>query len=293
VKASLGKLIESATVEATGPTTQGHSGEFSPKPVLRVSKVTNPATRGLSAVADTWIGILQYFPDQEPAGRSIGWYGEFLRSQADFLAAIIQPGATVIEAAGGIGVHTLALAAAIGSAGHLIVFESRRPMHRALLRNLSSNRVAGVTVLERMLGRRINELVRQPAPSDPGTMRESSSQGQTLVDVLDDHKLQRLDLLKTNLDANALQVLEGASDTLWRLRPLLFLATNDEAGLTVLAQRVKQMSYRCWRHETALFNPNNFNRRVEDIFSGQTALALLAIPEEAEVDIDFDRCVEI
>ena len=45
--------------------------------------------------------------------------------------------------------------------------------------------------------------------------------------------------------------------------------------------------------ETALFNPENFNRRDTDIFAGRTALALLAIPEEIDVDIALDDCVEL
>jgi hypothetical protein len=42
-----------------------------------------------------------------------------------------------------------------------------------------------------------------------------------------------------------------------------------------------------------LLSRNNFNRGEADIFSGQAALAMLAIPEEADLDIDLDRCVEI
>ena len=45
--------------------------------------------------------------------------------------------------------------------------------------------------------------------------------------------------------------------------------------------------------ETALFNPENFNRRETDIFDGGTALALLAIPEEIDVDVALDECIEI
>jgi len=37
----------------------------------------------------------------------------------------------------------------------------------------------------------------------------------------------------------------------------------------------------------------NFNRRDADIFAGRKALALLAIPEEIDVDIALDQCVEI
>jgi hypothetical protein len=42
-----------------------------------------------------------------------------------------------------------------------------------------------------------------------------------------------------------------------------------------------------------LLNPQNFNRRETDIFNGATALALLAIPEEIEVDVALDECIEI
>jgi hypothetical protein len=45
--------------------------------------------------------------------------------------------------------------------------------------------------------------------------------------------------------------------------------------------------------ETPLFNPQNFNRRETDIFDGGSALALLAIPEETEVDVALGECIEI
>ena len=45
--------------------------------------------------------------------------------------------------------------------------------------------------------------------------------------------------------------------------------------------------------EAALFNRQNFNRREADIFGGAKATTLLAIPEEIEVDITLDECIEI
>jgi hypothetical protein len=73
----------------------------------------------------------------------------------------------------------------------------------------------------------------------------------------------------------------------------LFLAAPDEPALTALASRVKEFSYRCWSMDTALFNPQNFDCRDTDIFSGRTSSALLAIPEEIDVDIALDECVEL
>ena len=73
----------------------------------------------------------------------------------------------------------------------------------------------------------------------------------------------------------------------------MFLAAPDELALTALASRAKELSYRCWRMDSALFNPQNFNQRDTDIFSGRTASALLAIPEEIDVDVALQGCVEL
>jgi len=42
-----------------------------------------------------------------------------------------------------------------------------------------------------------------------------------------------------------------------------------------------------------LVSRSNVNQGEADVFSGQAALAMLAIPEEGDLDIDLDRCVEI
>jgi precorrin-6B methylase 2 len=228
---------------------------------------------GFSAVAECRYGILQYLPD-EAVGDSLGWYGEYLQPQLDFLARLIRPGATVLEVGAGVGEHALFLAATIGEGGHLFLYESRPVVKRILQQNLGANRITNVTLMRRTLGAK----------------GEAADRGS---ETLDELQLERLDWLKINGSVLALEVLDGGADTLWRLRPLMFLAAADEPVLTALASRVKEFSYRCWRMETALFNPQNFNRREADIFSGRTALALLAIPEEIEVDIALDRCVEI
>src|SRR5208283_893379 len=117
--------------------------------------------------------------------------------------------------------------------------------------------------------------------------------GVATTETLDELQLERLDWLKIGASGDAVDVLKGASETLWRLRPLLFLAAQDEEVLGQLAQRAREFSYRCWRLETAQFNAHNFNRREADIFGGRMALALLAIPEEIEVDVALNEASEI
>jgi tetratricopeptide (TPR) repeat protein/precorrin-6B methylase 2 len=243
-------------------------------PVVAIPSQAPGHRPGFSAVAECRYGILQYLPDEGLIGDSLGWYGEYLQPQLDLLARLIRPGATILEVGAGVGEHALCLAAAVGEAGHLFLYESRPVVKRILQQNLGANRVTNVTLMRRTLG----------------ATGEATDHGS---ETLDELQLERLDWLKINGSVTALDILDGGTETLWRLRPLLFLATADEPALTSLASRVKEFSYRCWRMDTALFNPQNFNRRDTDIFSGRTALALLAIPEEIEVDMALDECVEI
>jgi len=219
---------------------------------------------GFSAVAQMRSGILQYLPDELPAGESLRYYGELLQPQLDAALQRLRPGATVMEAGSGVGAHAVVIAEAIGDHGHLLVDEPR-PIHAQILRqNLAVRRLRNVTLL-------------RVAPA--GTV--------------DDLQLDRLDMLKIAAEATAKDVIDGAAATLWRLRPELFVAVPDAVSLTVCVVRLREFGYRCWRIETAWFNPGNFNRRDDDVFAGRTALALLAMPEEVEAGMPQGGCVEL
>ena len=129
-------------------------------------------------------------------------------------------------------------------------------------------------------------------PTQVSDASKIGAQGQ-VTETIDQLQLERLDWLKLNFTVPALDVLDGAVETLWRLRPLLFIAAPDEISMTALAARGREFSYRCWQMETPLFNPKNFNRRDTDIFSGRATWALLAIPEEIDVDVALEGCVEL
>ena len=227
---------------------------------------------GFCAVADTRHGILQYLPDESMLGKSIGWYGEYLEPQLALLSRLLRPGVTVLEVGAGIGAHSLSLAAAIGPAGHLILSEPRPVQHQILGQNLKANRIANTTFL---------------------TLASGAAGGTTVVETVDDLQLERLDWLKVDDGGHAPGIFDGAARTLWRLRPMLFVAAADEPASVAAADAVKSFGYRAWRMSTPLFDPDNFNRRGDDIFAGRSALAVLALPEEIEVDVAIDGCVEL
>ena len=113
------------------------------------------------------------------------------------------------------------------------------------------------------------------------------------IETVDELQLDRLDWLKLNDSSTSVAILDGAVETMWRLRPMLYVAARDDEDLTVAASRARDVGYRCWQMSTSLFNPDNYNRRDSDIFGGRRALAMLAIPEEVALDGSPDGCAEL
>src|SRR5262249_52983864 len=61
------------------------NAESSPMPRDTYTPPNIPRIAGLSAVTETRIGILQYFPDDQPMGPSLEWYGEWLQPQLEMV----------------------------------------------------------------------------------------------------------------------------------------------------------------------------------------------------------------
>ena len=271
---------EPVTPESGAGTTMKESTAVAPKRIARVTETRH--------------GIMQYFPDADTAARSIEWYGEYLQPQLDCIARFVRPGAHIVEAGSGIGEHALALAKIAGAEGHLFLYEARPVVQRVLRQNLQVNRIAQrVTVMRRDLaGPQAGTRTEADAGSTNTEPRLLPNAGHP-AETLDELQLERLDLLKIRPASVAGEIFDGASETLWRLRPVLFIAAVDSIAVTNLAARVKAFGYRCWRMETPLFSPDNFNRRDNDIFDADATLALLAIPEEGNIAIALDGCVEL
>ena len=266
-----GSLAEPPPLRATSPNNSPISGKASGQRSRRTRRrkcrPTFPALRRHA------YGIVQYLPDGGETARSIAWYGEYLQPHVDLLARSIRPDDRFVEVGCGIGAHAIPLAKMLGPKGHVFLYETRPMLRRILQQNLAANRVARQTTLMR---------------------RSLSGAGNAAVDseTLDELLLDRLDVLKIQADMAAGDVLKGASDTLWRLRPKLFIAISDAQSLEKLGRQVATYGYRCWILDTPNFNPGNFYRRDTDIFDGKRALAMFAIPEEVDVAVAPDGCVE-
>lgn len=263
-----------------------------PQPRAPARSLSAPADVNVQArlcrVRDTRYGLLQYPPEPPEFARSLEHYGEWLQPQLDLLAQLVPVGAIVVEAGSDVGAHLLALVSLVGPEGHVMAYESHPIRRRLLAQNIQANRAGTVpTLMVRRLG---PDEARDPRPIR--TDGNGASRVADDFDTLDDLALDRLDLVKINEGEPVGAILQGGTDTLWRLRPALLMGIAEASELNALVELVKSFGYRCWRMETALFQPGNFNRREDDIFGGRTALALVAIAEERAPE-RLDGCVEV
>ncbi len=229
---------------------------------------------GMAELAETRQGLLMFDPDQDRIGRSIRRDGEWLHGRLEIVLRLAAPGDVIVEAAAGIGADSLAIGRAIAPDGRLLLYEIDARHARMLEQNLAANAIANATIV---LG----------ALDGAGTVAGD------VHARLDDLALARCDGLKVNEGADAAAIMEGARQTLWRCRPWLVLAAEDDVSLGRLASRAREFGYRTFRRATPLHSASNFYRSDDDGVGGASALALVALPEEVAQREPLPGCVEL
>jgi hypothetical protein len=111
-----------------------------------------------------------------------------------------------------------------------------------LHQNIAANHPSNVTIMRRAL--------------------RSSSVGEA-VETVDQLALERLDVLKINSPASAVDLIRGAADTVWRLRPLLVLSVVDAADLASVKRSTSDFGYRAFR-ATFVVQPAKFQSTTRE-----------------------------
>jgi len=228
-------------------------------------------------------------------GRSLELYGEFSEGEARLFATFLQPGMLVVEAGANLGALTLALSGLVGNEGAVIAFEPQRMVFHLLCANLALNSISNVFAYQKAVGSQEGTLlVPQLDPAAEtnfgGLPLGSWDSGEQVPLVsLDGMRFPRLDLLKADVEGMEEQVLAGATETIARHRPILYLEDDRPEQSESLQSRIRSVRYRIYRHLPPLFNPNNFGGNAENVFPGIVSSNLLCVPEESGWEPpDFD-----
>jgi FkbM family methyltransferase len=240
---------------------------------------------------DCRYGRMLYPVKDQYVGRSLALYGEFSEGEAEIFRQLVKPGDMVVEVGANLGAHTVLLARLAGAEGAVLAFEPQPILFQIMCANLAMNNITNVKAEQKGLGRRAGiahiPLVDYGADVNFGGISlELVTEGERVpVAILDSYQLQACSFIKIDVEGMELQVLEGAADTIHRLRPSLYVENDRKDKSHDLIEMLLSMGYRLWWHTPPLFHADNFAGNPENVFGRIVSLNLLCIPAENAVDI--------
>ena len=157
--------------------------------------------------------------------------------------ACLRPGSVVIDAGANLGEWAVPLARAVGVAGRVIAIEPAPRSASALEKTLAANALHQAEVLRCAVGDRDGSAelavpIVTSARTDTGTARigpaplghEALRVPLRSLDTLAaERSLDRLDLVKLDVEGHERRVLDGAATVLEQFRPVLVIETGHEA----------------------------------------------------------------
>ena len=196
-------------------------------------------------------------------------------------------GGVAVDIGANIGEWAVPLAKAVGPGGRLLCCEPNPAMAAALTATLAINNLQQATVLPVAVSFCDGAGHLAIDPVDSGQSRLAGAGIAVMLRSLDslvaEHGLQRLDLLKIDVEGHEAEVLAGAGQTLARLRPALIFesAHEDSDARAQIADRLDAAGYEILavlHHYGALPCTMADYRAAAGACGGTEARNLLALP---------------
>lgn len=156
-----------------------------------------------------------------------------------FLRQYLRPGMVMVDAGACYGIYSLVAASRVGTSGLVVAIEPAANSYRRLAGNVRLNRLVNVRLLRLALWDRRGDAFLRHA-SDPGRnalgqAEASRTTGEIvslrkLDDVLGEQQIERVDVIKLDIEGAEGPALRGARRTLLALRPAIIFEENGQAA---------------------------------------------------------------
>ncbi len=228
------------------------------------------------AQAHTRYGRFFFFPNDDPIGACLHFYGEWAQQEFSLFDKFLTKNSCVLDIGANIGTHAVYFSKKCHE-GLVVAVEPQLYIHQLLSTNLLFNAclntipvMAGASS-ERKSIKVINIDPLSPSPKlnygefklkdeDKGAYVECYP-----IDYLS-RQFERLDLIKIDVEGLEVDVLNGAKQTLSKFKSHLYLEFNAKQGAPDLYEKIIQLDYVPYWHVYTKFNPDNFNRQTQNIW---------------------------
>lgn len=159
------------------------------------------------------------------------YFGNYEREETYWVKQWLRPGMTVVDVGANCGYYTLLATSCVGPAGRVFAVEPSPHLFSNLLAVVAGNALPNVIPLQAALGSAPGEGLLYPPPdgnNSPSMVRSGDETGlkvtvKTLDDCLQEWGVERVDLLKMDVEGFEPQILAGARSALrsGRIRAIL------------------------------------------------------------------------
>jgi FkbM family methyltransferase len=240
-----------------------------------------------------------YNVNDQYIGRSLDLYGEFSEGEIDLFKQLSRPGQIIIEVGANVGAHTVFLAQQVGITGRVLAFEPQRLVFQALCANLALNNIVNVLAFQQAVGSATGEIVVplldwRKEQNFGGLSLGSYQEGEKVpVVTIDGLNLQRCDFIKVDVEGMEIDVLKGASRTIGRFKPHLYVENDRRDKAPPLVRYIDSLGYDMYWHAPPLFNPQNFRGNEENIFGQIVSLNMFCMHRSQPHKMEGFQKVEV
>jgi FkbM family methyltransferase len=256
---------------------------------------------GFNRIRQCRHGMMLFNVSDLNVGRSLDLYGEWTEGAVSLFQSLVHLGNTVVEVGTDIGAHTVFFAKAVGLQGKVIAIEPLRIQFQMLCANLALNSITNTHSYPIALGETAGFLplsairetfAKLSAGLPTGIAKQLPTQTITIdtpkeqiqVASLDSFGIAQCRLLKLDVAEMTLPVLQGASQTLQRCQPVLYLVGNSPDIAVV--DYLDTLGYNLYWHRPPLYSSNNFTQNSRNVFSNQTQRNMLGFHRTQNITVN-------
>ena len=237
-------------------------------------------------------GTLLYNKNDIYIGKSIEKYGEFSYLEAKIFEQICKAGDVVIEVGANIGAHTLYLSKLVGN-GYVFAFEPQRLVFQNLCANLALNSISNVFAYQEAVSNENGTIIIPECDFTKnnnfgGINIENTKNGTTVNrQKLDNflNKIDRLKLLKIDVEGMEILVIKGAKELIDKFRPIIYVENDRQEHSKELIELLWSLDYKMYWHLPKLYNKSNFFCQEENIFGNIVSVNMFCIHKDLDIKV--------
>lgn len=185
--------------------------------------------------------IQMMFPSQRKGfGKFVFAFREYYEPELAYLEKVLSPGMVFVDVGANFGVYTLVAGRLVGQTGKVLAFEPTARSFATLQQNLELNRFQNVAAFQVALGESRSKAWLNygwdPVGNWIGERSRGESQGEdvqseSLDQVLEEKVVQRVDVIKIDVEGGEERVLRGAIRCLMKCNPIVIFEFNAACAL--------------------------------------------------------------